>query len=774
MKDRCLIASLLCMMLWAGCHDDPVQSSVEPSVDPKPVPGPGPVLVDPNAPQPITLGIGGMGLQNTITTRGYGVVGSLREDSLNNVWHSEQLYIYGVNRFATNLQEQFVDADHEIPTFLKGGWLQQTPVKEGATPWGGDPAMAPFEAQSGLAEFDDSLAVYKYYPLNGAYNFMGYHIDDAKVLSSGLVDDDSAIEIKLELDGTQDIMIGNAKLTSLDTIRFIQSLITSEKLDSADIKTYYDAENHQFSPLLSLEQLNVIEKELKERHYSSYSNRRDIKPQMNFEHQLSRITFQVVGGNSDAVVRLSNRPKIRFTEWTRRRYWPGEMFTHRGEIFFVKQDTQDALYEEELFDNERNKSRFLKSLNFSLNKPMHMGDTIVYKNELYRFLRDYDGKAPTWEKLEPYMNNITSGQLQYQPGRSYFRGECVVSPNDSCWIVEKDVPNADTWQQLRENSIPFQQGVFISKIVLKDVNNHATLKLTPKELSFIPSSDPADSTTNYVLKQRPSQNFQYGDSLVELEPVGPAFTLAQYGQDDQKATRVGESMMVMPGVQEYLADIYVTEYVDMYGNLVDDDMILLDDHRTKVYYDTRIRPTNQDGSEVFEPGCSYMITITAYALQGVEVNTNLVAWNPGGTTDIDPEDQLFNGIQTIAMPVAYYGVLDTIPTLDFQIRTGKDWSPSGPTKDTISYEAKGVRWFALREEFQLQSFVNEGNNRDYMDAKFNQLIKTDLTYKFTINITSTYKKEYNYRLYYTTDDEGNPVTDGNRKFIVKVKETAPK
>ena len=98
----------------------------------------------------------------------------------------------------------------------------------------------------------------------------------------------------------------------------------------------------------------------------------------------------------------------------------------------------------------------------------------------------------------------------------------------------------------------------------------------------------------------------------------------------------------------------------MYGNLVEGSADMTDGGNTKVYKNTRIR-ANSDDTKVFEAGKSYMITLTAFALQGLEVNTDLVAWNQGGTTDIDPEDQIFEGVNTITMPVAFYGINDSIP-----------------------------------------------------------------------------------------------------------------
>ena len=763
-----LFATLACSALAFGCKDDSISSIEKPDMPDVPSGS----VDDDDSQQAITLNIGAMGLTTSVGTRGAGTVGDIA-GSKDNVWHSEQLYIYAVNRYAQDLNSEFVDDEHQIPTFLKGGWLQQSPKFDKITPWGGDPAIAPAGHTDGTIEFKDSAVVYRYYPLNGAYNFMGYHLDDAKILSSGITADNSAIEINLELDGTQDIMLGKARLSAQDTVRFIRSLINSSLLDEADMSRYYDADNHKLADGLTDEEKRVIEKELNERHYSSYSNRRDIMPKIDFHHQLSRITFQVVGGNENAVVRLSNRPKIHFKSWTQKRYMPGEFLSYNNELFMVLRDTQDELNEGELFGNKENRDKFLRSIDFTLSTPKNMGDTVAYKNELYVLMKDYDGKALTWEELEPYMNNITDEVLQYRPGNDYKRGECVVSPTDTCWILIKDVENAQEWSEVQRNAILLRQGVYVSKIELLAQNNHATLRLTPDSIDFAPGDTAALGTVTYELKERPTEDFLYGDPLEKLSPTGPEYTIEQYGTDGTKATRVGESMMVMPGAIEFFANIYITEYVDMYGNLVEGSADMAEGGNTKVYKNTRIR-ANKDGSKEFEAGKSYMITLTAYALQGLEVNTDLVAWNEGGSTDIDPEDQLFDGVNTITMPVAFYGIHNEVPGEDYQIRRGTSWKRADLKQDTVSYNQEGVHWFAIREEYELDKWVNLDNQRDYLDPKFNQVKKSDVTYTFSVNLDPTRKVEFNYRLYYTTDSRGVAMTEDKRRYLVRIKEAPPK
>lgn len=763
-----LIGALACTVLAISCKDDSVSSIEKPDTPDVPL---NPIDGDDSL-QPITLNIGAMGLSTSVGTRGAGTVGDIA-GSKDNVWHSEQLYIYAVNRYAQDLSSEFVDNEHQIPTFLKGGWLQKLPRFDNITPWGGDPAIAPAGHTDGTIEFRDSAVVYRYYPLNGAYNFMGYHLDDAKILSSDITADNKAIEITLELDGTQDIMVGKARLTAQDTMRFIRSLINSSLLEDADMSHYYNAESHQLATGLSDEEKRVIEKELNERHYSSYSNRRDVMPKIDFRHQLSRITFQVVGGNKNAVVRLSNRPKIQFKPWKQKRYMPGDFFSYKNELYMVVRDTQDELNEGELFGNKDNRVKFLRNIDFTLTTVKDMGDTVAYKNELYVLMKDYDGKAMTWEELEPYMNNITDDVLQYQSGHDYLRGECVVSPTDTCWILVEDVMNAQSWEEVQDHAILLRQGIYVSRIELLAQNNHATIRLTPDNIAFEAADTAAMGTVTYELKERPTEDFLYGASLVQLSPTGPEYTLEQYGTDDTKATRVGESMMVMPGATELFANIYITEYVDMHGNLVQGSADLTDGGNTKMYKHTRIR-ANSDGSKEFEAGKSYMITLTAYALQGLEVNTNLMAWNEGGTTDIDPEDQLFEGLNTITMPVAFHGIHEVVPDADYQIRRGTSWKRTDLMQDTVRYNRAGVHWFAIREEYELDKWINLDNQRNYLDPKFNQVKKSDVTYSFSVNIDPTRKIEFRYRLYYTTDSRGVSMTEEPRRYLIRIKEAPPK
>lgn len=766
MNIRHYISALCCAVLLVGCSDDPVGSTDQPGGG-NPSAG---QTDEPNTPQPIQLNIGAAGLSSSVQTRGYGMVGDL-QGSQDNVWHKERLYIYAVNRYATDLSKQYVDADEEIPTFVKGGFLQQEPT----APWGGDPALAPSGQNAGAAEFVKEQAFYNYYPLNGAYNFMGYHIDDAKVLSSGLTADKKAIELNIEIDGTQDVMISTAQLSSQDTISFILSLMNSDKLPQASIDTYYDKVHHRLSLDLTDNERAVIEKELSERHFSSYSHRRGIRPNLTFEHQLARLTFQVVGGDKDAVgdaEGVTAEPKIHFAEWTPSIYYEGDYFSYMGEIFYVKEDTENALSADLLFKNKDNKERYLQSLTFSLSTPKSVGDKIVYQNELYVFKADYDGKASKWDDVLPLVDNITREEVTFKPGRYYRRGECVLAPDGVCWIVATDVQSED-WDAVEAHSILFRRGIYVSGVELVNMQNHATLRLTPDTLRFILPDESEVGTAKFTLGQRPIENFEYGVPLEELLPTQPKYTYADFTADSKKATRVGESIMVIPGTQEFLANIYVTEYVDKDGNLVSDNSLI--DGHTKVYKNTHIR-IDKDGDKTFEAGGSYMVTITAYALEGIDVETKLTAWNDGGNVDVDPEDQLFEGVNSISMPVAYYGAYEAteeepLPGAKYNIKKGKSWSSSAEEVNKIEIQSEGVHWFAIRDEYEIAGFKNTKNSYDYLSEGLVRQIP-DLKYKFKVALSDTESREFQYRIYYIVDSEGNSYTDGAREYTVTVKEVA--
>lgn len=194
----------------------------------------------------------GMGVQANVATRGTGTVGAVGEKE--NTWAKQTVNVYMLNKGTLDLAK-FGDDPIYDNTVL----------------------TTPADNASGIAsELDENgVAQYKYYPTTKtAFDFWGYRLDDANkatgiedqagtdskvAVTSGefvpYISGDSLL-IGFKIDGTQDIMAGKA----------VPKEEEIAKCGGED---------------------NI---------YSAFAARRDVQPNIKFEHLLSRLNFQVLAG----------------------------------------------------------------------------------------------------------------------------------------------------------------------------------------------------------------------------------------------------------------------------------------------------------------------------------------------------------------------------------------------------------------------------------------------------------------------------------------------
>lgn len=194
----------------------------------------------------------GMGVQANVATRGTGTVGAVGEKE--NTWAKQTVNVYMLNKGTLDL-----------------AMFGAEPIYKNTV------LTTPADNASGIAtEFDTDGAtpLYKYYPTTKtAFDFWGYRLDDANDTTATdqegsataaaiennkfvpYLSEDSLL-IGFKIDGTQDIMAGKAVPTEED--------IT--KCGGED---------------------NI---------YSAFAARRDVQPNIKFEHLLSRLNFQVLAG----------------------------------------------------------------------------------------------------------------------------------------------------------------------------------------------------------------------------------------------------------------------------------------------------------------------------------------------------------------------------------------------------------------------------------------------------------------------------------------------
>lgn len=193
----------------------------------------------------------GMGVQANVATRGTGTVGAVGEKE--NTWAKQTVNVYMLNKGTLDLAK-----------------FGEDPIYENTV------LTTPADNASGIAtELDEhGVAQYKYYPTTKtAFDFWGYRLDDANDTTATdqegsataaaiennkfvpYISGDSLL-IGFKIDGTQDIMAGKA-------------VPTEEEITKCGGKD------------------NI---------YSAFAARRDVQPNIKFEHLLSRLNFQVLDG----------------------------------------------------------------------------------------------------------------------------------------------------------------------------------------------------------------------------------------------------------------------------------------------------------------------------------------------------------------------------------------------------------------------------------------------------------------------------------------------
>lgn len=202
-----------------------------------------------------------LGVSNSlgVSTRGTGTVGDL--DGADNVWAGQELYVYMLNKgeMSLGLYKNPDQANTDLGT----------PVFDN------EKFFAPNGEQS--AEAKTQSGKIAYYPVSGNYDFWGYRVDDAAQGTPYMVDADGnntdveadAVKrvVDVKIDGSQDIMTGKAALVNGDV----------DKLGAYP-----------------------------ENYYSAYAARKDVQPNIAFNHNLTRFTFEVRAGSKGTCGQIVN------------------------------------------------------------------------------------------------------------------------------------------------------------------------------------------------------------------------------------------------------------------------------------------------------------------------------------------------------------------------------------------------------------------------------------------------------------------------------------
>ena len=669
---------------------------------------------DDDTPQAIKVAIEMPSVSTNAQTRGMGSVGDVTAEG--NCWHNDSLYFYAINTGAKSLANDTVNELYGIKTFLLGGHDNF-----------GALAIAPNDTVQGDVQFVTTGSEVPYYSLNGAYNFFGYYAGDAKRTVS-VSDDQQALCLDLEMDGTQDVMLAKASLSNNDKALMIESMIKNNQLEG-------NLEDYLAGGEVIAEKA-LIEKEFAKA-FSSYSSRRGVRPAMKFKHQLSRLTFSVSASEPDAMANADCAPKLQISAYEERPYGRNEVFTYRDTCYIVKKEIilPTAL---ELFfgdnDNARSNkaSHLIEAPYFAEYSEYKTGDLVIFKGNAYRFTADYS-KAGT-----PSWNDVTADYLEYVANRAYKAGDPLIYEGKAyiCPVTIEAEDNTE-WNDIGRKVYEYRRGVHVAKVELLDAVTNASIVITKDSISFVPG----DSLAVFTLMQRDTAfihenpNMPYPD-LVPLIPVAPT----------AEAEKVGESMLVCPA-KEYWIRITTNEFVDNKGNIVNPK-----------YIAQVLPPTKISVPDGFVSGKSYNVNIKVSSLQTAEVNTSLEQWVVDDS-DIDIDTGGDTGYEAGRLKDRYYlyfgnsanEVVTKLPA-KFYYREMKDKNRTVWNWDQIYCGENYIHWIAIPNGYKITSLTGMENilGKSYLDqlqdgGEF--IIDDREPYRvYYIRYQAPYKEAYNIRI----------------------------
>lgn len=701
MNKKWLISASLLLML-ASCAEDelaPLPDNNEP------------VISEETDPEKISLRISAPSVIADALTRGTGTVGDT--DAELNKWNGDSVYIYAINVDAYNLTKDTVNADYGIPTFLLGNLENFGAV-----------ATAPVDSAAGILNLITDNGESPYYSLNGAYNFLGYYVGDAKKEAS-ITPDESAIRIDVTYDGTQDIMTAKAELTDADKQRMIKGMINSGQLDGT-VEDYFD---HG----VLCKEVDLITKEFRKA-FSSYSSRRGVRPEMKFQHELTRLTFTVAAGDSSAIVTDAGTPTLHIASYEERPYSRDEFFQYKGACYQVTSaiilPTAAELFFGEDENAASNRRNHLSEIPFfSEFNEYQAGERVIFDNRLFRFSANYDGSE------EPKWDEETARHLSYLSHRTYHFGDPVIHDGQA-FICPEEIPAEEntSWKSVAHRFVRYEKGVHIAKVELLDVVNNGYLLISKDSISF----QPGDSTSCFTLMQRDTAYInqhpgQHYPNLIPLTPTAP----------DSVPTRVGESMIVTPA-KDYWIKVTTQEFVDSKGRIIEPR------YATQYLPPTKIRLENG-----FEAGKSYNVTIKVTSLQTVEVNASLEKWiEDDSKVEIDTGgDTSYDAGRLKDRNYFYFGasdaLIDQLPDdSKFNFREMQDTARITWTWEQIFCQENFVHWLALPQGYKITSLTGVTNliGKSYLDeiqdgGKF--IIDEREPYQlFYLKYPSLYKETY--------------------------------
>ena len=580
MKKYFIFAAIAAAGLFASCSssDDVVAN------EGNQIEGDGPVAIKIGVNKQVGVGV---------DTRGTGTVGGVADGTnaaagVDNVWAGQKINVYMFKKGTLDLATEKV-ADQDVALYDGAEMI---------TPGSAANKIPNMDNPTDFGEAMITDGTIKYWPLNISCDFFGYRADGAFSAAGAVApvknQAGDAYIGTFVIDGTQDLMATKAAPTNAD-----QS------------KTGYDA--------------NKI--------YSAAMARKDIHPNLTFDHLLTRLAFTVKAGNLAAAGATSitgyvNSNNNNDTKTVAE--YEALTFQDQYEVYDYVNNTDNtdiilkATYDA-LDPNDQ--------ANYAANSYTKDGGTTTITAAAWGVLAATDPYVPVYGAVDPTDANYTGVKIKSIEILSKKTGDMYVA-----WTTapaSKIVWPTTTGNDLTDAKCDFlalKQRNAIAANLLGYIKNDKSEIIAATAYDAMTAAEKA----NYKPYYDPSKD------LVDLVPVPLGFDNTATGDDRFIKTDVGEALLVSLPVSATIDETVTPQFSDVADGTK---------YWAKVTIEQKVRtnwnnntleakssslfveipaPTNSP----FAAGSSYTVNFTIYGFERIVVNTTLLPWTYGGSVDV--------------------------------------------------------------------------------------------------------------------------------------------
>ena len=557
------------------------------------------------------------------TTRGTGTVGgvelangtAVNNDGTTtgtpkaNIWAGQKVNVYMFNKGTLDL------AQFDGAAIFDNAVMDTPPATE--------------TTKSGLAHYVDPAVpasgryLVKYYPLTGAYDFWGYRIDNAATTAVPAVAGDK-LSVVITVDGSQDVL--GAKTTDPDLSG------TNPTLTTADL-------------------------------YSAKAARQNIQPELEFNHLMSRLTFEAYPGNDNAKTVYVTGIKVRALNaynpadptatvyqtptgtldiagtdngfkqkitWGTNAAAPAQFVLMKRQGAVLGQDAYQGIGANEWYKltaDEDNKAEFISAAKYAAINKLKTDYTLLVAGSWYSDNNDPTNVANFVSQATHDADPVTYAAYTAIAADSWYALTAAATDNTQFISAtaydalpthpqgDYSLLAADSWYALRTASTDNTQ--FISATAYGTLPATSTAADTDGNknlIALIDANDPTAWATNGAI----TMNLGATDGTVKAP--------------------IGESI-IAPDAQAYEIEIDLAQKVAKYEDSNPNAVPLVEEDWQEYQFNTvkTVVKASDAGATRFLPGYTYDFIFKVYGLEKIQVTTVLKPWIYGEQQEIITE-----------------------------------------------------------------------------------------------------------------------------------------